>query len=154
MDPNLFFPKRGGGQRKSKQICDDCTVRVECRDYAERTNTRYGIWGGEVLKRWGDSTEVDDDEPLDFVISDNDLGVPAFPLVTAGRDFPAFPASTNLQVEVHAETCDLDEDCSCHVATLQSMATVPNCPEQSRNGGTVEIITVRSRDDLPLCPPD
>jgi hypothetical protein len=148
MDPNLFFPKRGGGQRKAKMICDDCVVRTECGDYAERTNTRYGIWGGEVLKRWGNSVEVDDPDdfievelgpPNSFVISDDDLGDDAFPLVIAGR---AFPALDDLQVEVHAIDCDLDEDCSCHVALESYVPT-----------GTVTIVTI-SRDDLPLCPPD
>lgn len=152
MDPNLFFPKRGGGQRKGKQICDDCTVRVECRDYATRTNTRYGIWGGEVLKRWGDSDEVPDDERLSSDESQSDLGVSTFPLVIAGPDFPAFPAAPGLQVEVHAETCDLDEDCSCHVATSQSMPSV----HESDHGvhGIPRPTAPFSRDDLPLCPPD
>lgn len=54
---SLFFPERGSSTRKAKAICAGCSVRVLCREYAERTETEYGIWDGEVRKRGADSIE-------------------------------------------------------------------------------------------------
>lgn len=98
MDPNLFFPKRGGGQRKAKKVCEDCTVKVECREYADRTNTHYGIWGGEVLKRWGDSSEADLADPPRG-LADESVSDPAVNSVTVEPiTFPQVPAPSALPI--------------------------------------------------------
>ncbi len=52
MKTDVFFPQRGGSSELAKSTCATCPVRVECRDYAERTGTNYGIWGGATLKRY------------------------------------------------------------------------------------------------------
>lgn len=52
MSVDKFFPERGGSHREAKNTCARCPVREECADYAVRTGTSYGIWGGEVLKRY------------------------------------------------------------------------------------------------------
>lgn len=56
VDPDLFFPEKGGSVRAAKAICRGCPVRTECLEYAlafERgdngTHTSYaeaGIYGG------------------------------------------------------------------------------------------------------------
>ena len=50
-DPELFFPVGTTGVAliqidKARQVCGQCTVRVECLDYALDTNQDSGIWGG------------------------------------------------------------------------------------------------------------
>lgn len=60
VDPELFFPDKGGGStQEAKKVCARCPVAAECLDYAlegaaacdgERTGHgnpfRFGIWGG------------------------------------------------------------------------------------------------------------
>jgi len=50
-DPDLFFPVGTTGQAlvqidKAKEVCDQCTVRLECLEFALETNQDSGIWGG------------------------------------------------------------------------------------------------------------
>lgn len=47
VDPELFFPQKGGLTSEAKRICAGCTVAAQCLDYA--LNLGYGatgIWGG------------------------------------------------------------------------------------------------------------
>ena len=50
-DPDVFFPV-AVGTAASKQvaralrICDGCTVRQQCLDFAMRSGEKDGIWGG------------------------------------------------------------------------------------------------------------
>lgn len=46
IDPELFFPEKGGSTRDAKRMCRTCPVQVECLDYALKTGERFGIWGG------------------------------------------------------------------------------------------------------------
>lgn len=46
VDPELWFPEKGGSTREAKQICAGCPVRTECLDYALTHDERFGIWGG------------------------------------------------------------------------------------------------------------
>ena len=50
-DPNLFFPEKGGDDRRPKLICEQCPVTAKCRDYALATNEPYGIWGGLTARQ-------------------------------------------------------------------------------------------------------
>jgi hypothetical protein len=52
MDPDLFFPPRGGATKgaDAKQICGGCPVQAECLEYALKTRPVYGIWGGLSLR--------------------------------------------------------------------------------------------------------
>jgi WhiB family redox-sensing transcriptional regulator len=45
-DPEAFFPEKGGSTREAKRVCTDCTVRIECLNYALDKDERFGIWGG------------------------------------------------------------------------------------------------------------
>lgn len=48
-DLKLFFPDKdkemGINTRKAKNICESCSVKEECRDYAILHKIEYGIWG-------------------------------------------------------------------------------------------------------------
>ena len=50
-DPDLFFPV-AVGNAVSKQVsralrlCQECTVRQDCLDFAMQTGEKDGIWGG------------------------------------------------------------------------------------------------------------
>lgn len=46
MDTEIFFPHQGDDTRPAKAVCDGCTVRSECLDYALRTGEHHGVWGG------------------------------------------------------------------------------------------------------------
>jgi hypothetical protein len=46
-----FFPERGQSTRRARAICAICTVGPECEDYADRTNTQYGVWNGKIRQR-------------------------------------------------------------------------------------------------------
>lgn len=46
VDPDLFFPERGGSTREAKEVCAGCVVRDECLDYALSNGEKFGIWGG------------------------------------------------------------------------------------------------------------
>jgi WhiB family redox-sensing transcriptional regulator len=48
----LFFPIGTTGQAliqisEAKTVCDECTVRGKCLDFALETNQDWGIWGGK-----------------------------------------------------------------------------------------------------------
>ncbi|MGH2731307.1 MAG: WhiB family transcriptional regulator [Actinomycetota bacterium] len=46
VDPEIFFPERGGSSRAARAVCADCTVRLECLEYALNNKEQFGIWGG------------------------------------------------------------------------------------------------------------
>lgn len=47
LNPELFYPTRGGPTDSAKAVCGPCPVRTECLDYALTTNQPFGIWGGQ-----------------------------------------------------------------------------------------------------------
>jgi WhiB family redox-sensing transcriptional regulator len=46
VDPERFFPEKGGSTREAKRICGSCPVREKCLAYAVENGERFGIWGG------------------------------------------------------------------------------------------------------------
>lgn len=46
-NPDLWFPERGDhdSPREALQICADCPVREQCREFALETDQVDGIWG-------------------------------------------------------------------------------------------------------------
>lgn len=48
--PNFFFPESAQSNLPAKRICEMCAVRLDCLDYAIKTNQQFGIWGGTVEK--------------------------------------------------------------------------------------------------------
>ncbi|MFT4147594.1 MAG: WhiB family transcriptional regulator [Micrococcaceae bacterium] len=45
-DPEAFFPEKGGSTRDAKKVCNSCTVKAQCLEYALANDERFGIWGG------------------------------------------------------------------------------------------------------------
>lgn len=50
-DPTLFFEGDRDDPRKALSICDTCTVRVECLEFALEARLTEGIWGGMTSKQ-------------------------------------------------------------------------------------------------------
>lgn len=46
VDPEIFFPERGGSSKAARQVCMYCEVRIECLKYALANREQFGIWGG------------------------------------------------------------------------------------------------------------
>jgi WhiB family redox-sensing transcriptional regulator len=46
VDPDLFFPERGGSTEEAKEVCRGCVVQAECLDYAMQNDEKRGVWGG------------------------------------------------------------------------------------------------------------
>ncbi|MBA2696961.1 MAG: WhiB family transcriptional regulator [Actinobacteria bacterium] len=46
VDPELWFPEKGGSTREAKAVCGRCEVRPECLAYALAHDDRFGVWGG------------------------------------------------------------------------------------------------------------
>jgi WhiB family redox-sensing transcriptional regulator len=46
VDPEVFYPEKGGTTAPAKLICAQCPVVDECLAYALEHGERFGIWGG------------------------------------------------------------------------------------------------------------
>ncbi|HEX2050958.1 MAG TPA: WhiB family transcriptional regulator [Actinomycetota bacterium] len=46
VDPEIFFPERGGSSKAARAVCNECTVRMQCLEYALNNKEQFGIWGG------------------------------------------------------------------------------------------------------------
>lgn len=46
VDPEIFFPERGGSSKAARQVCNNCQVRDICLEYALNNKEQFGIWGG------------------------------------------------------------------------------------------------------------
>lgn len=46
VDPEIFFPEKGGSTREAKAVCQRCPVRDACLEEALASDERFGIWGG------------------------------------------------------------------------------------------------------------
>lgn len=46
VDPEIFFPERGGSSKAARAVCMNCRVRIECLKYALANREQFGIWGG------------------------------------------------------------------------------------------------------------
>lgn len=46
VDPELWFPEKGGDASPAKRICRKCPVRKQCLEEALATGERHGIFGG------------------------------------------------------------------------------------------------------------
>lgn len=46
VDPEIFFPERGGSSKAARAVCSGCVVRAQCLEYALNNKEQFGIWGG------------------------------------------------------------------------------------------------------------
>lgn len=46
VDPELWYPEKGGSTGEAKRICRACPVVEQCLAYALSRDDRFGIWGG------------------------------------------------------------------------------------------------------------
>lgn len=46
VDPDLFFPEKGGDIRPAKKVCGMCSVTAECLAEILQQPDADGIWGG------------------------------------------------------------------------------------------------------------
>ena len=46
VDPEIFFPERGGSSKAARAVCAQCEVRDKCLEYALNNKEQFGIWGG------------------------------------------------------------------------------------------------------------
>jgi WhiB family redox-sensing transcriptional regulator len=46
VDPEIFFPERGGSSKAARAVCRECPVKTECLRYALANREQFGIWGG------------------------------------------------------------------------------------------------------------
>jgi WhiB family redox-sensing transcriptional regulator len=46
VDPEIFFPERGGSSKAARSVCAQCDVRTQCLEYALNNKEQFGIWGG------------------------------------------------------------------------------------------------------------
>ena len=58
MDTDLFYPEGRGRalrlrEQIAKQVCADCPVARECRQFAATYPERYGIWSGRTENERG-----------------------------------------------------------------------------------------------------
>ena len=47
INPEEFFPPKGGSVRAAKAVCARCPVVAECLSYALEHNEAFGVWGGK-----------------------------------------------------------------------------------------------------------
>jgi WhiB family transcriptional regulator, redox-sensing transcriptional regulator len=47
VDPDAFFPEKGGSTRAAKAVCATCPVTAECLAYALANDERWGVYGGK-----------------------------------------------------------------------------------------------------------
>lgn len=47
VDPEAFFPEKGGSTRAAKRICEGCAVQPECLACALKHREWFGIYGGK-----------------------------------------------------------------------------------------------------------
>ena len=50
-DPAIFFPGQDGNADPALRVCESCSVREECLEYAIQTRQRYGVWGGTTERQ-------------------------------------------------------------------------------------------------------
>lgn len=50
LDPDMFFPERGGSVREVLEVCSLCAVKANCLAYALDNDFKDGVWGGMTVQ--------------------------------------------------------------------------------------------------------
>lgn len=69
VDPDAFFPEKGGSTRQAKAICAECPVRMQCLAYALEHDETTGIWGGLTPRERRALAQGSDDRASEHVMS-------------------------------------------------------------------------------------
>lgn len=48
LDPNMFYPERGGSTSEAKAVCARCPVQEQCNEAGMYED--FGIWGGKSAR--------------------------------------------------------------------------------------------------------
>ena len=51
VDPELFFPDKGGNPKPAQAVCAVCPVREQCLAHALANSETYGVWGGMTARQ-------------------------------------------------------------------------------------------------------
>jgi WhiB family redox-sensing transcriptional regulator len=51
VDPELFFPEKGGRTTQAMSVCRSCRVQVECLDYALEHRDDIGFYAGTTPRQ-------------------------------------------------------------------------------------------------------
>jgi WhiB family transcriptional regulator, redox-sensing transcriptional regulator len=46
VDPEAWYPEKGGSARDARRVCQECPVLSECLQYALDHDERFGVWAG------------------------------------------------------------------------------------------------------------
>lgn len=46
IDPELWFPEKGGSTHAARRVCVTCPVQRQCLKYSFDIRAEFGIWGG------------------------------------------------------------------------------------------------------------
>jgi WhiB family redox-sensing transcriptional regulator len=46
LEPDQFFVRGSAQARSALRVCERCTVRPECLEYALENAVEFGVWGG------------------------------------------------------------------------------------------------------------
>jgi Transcription factor WhiB len=46
VDPELFFPEKGGSVKDALRVCARCEIRARCAAEALANAEHFGVWGG------------------------------------------------------------------------------------------------------------
>jgi WhiB family transcriptional regulator, redox-sensing transcriptional regulator len=84
--PKAFFPERGQSTKEGYAYCARCPVTGPCGEYAQRSGSEFGIWGGYLHSRGQ-------------MISDPKSRTDPDGIVDAGDDTPD-PADLELQSRI------------------------------------------------------
>lgn len=72
VDPEIFFPEKGGSTREAKRVCRSCDVRSECLEYALENEDGHGIWAGLTDRERRRVRLETPDRPAAEIIADAD----------------------------------------------------------------------------------
>lgn len=50
VDPEWFYPGRGGSAARAVEVCQRCPALSQCRDWALETGQQFGVWGGTTAE--------------------------------------------------------------------------------------------------------
>lgn len=88
VDPELWFPEKGGSTREAKKMCRRCPVSAECLAYGLANEEKFGIWGGYTARELRSGKAI----PLEPIEPTGDSILREIGMLPGGRATPVSPA--------------------------------------------------------------